>query len=266
MIIEVPYFKYANQYKLWEIKNRSLVEKYDLKLKVYDGIPGSPWNGGRLPLGTAVPTNVPVSFALTNHTVDDLDHAASHEYLKQYHSANNTIIISNLTLLDHLKSLYPEYKFIYSITAYDISNGFDGYDEIEKLVDWIVPRNEIVDHTEEFYKRNTKQYILLFSFECSGCPLYNEHYRVIGEIVKENDKSRNHLYQCWFKNRKLLTEVGYTEDIYSDYTYYTQKKFMHKLLGIDYRIVAGYKIGRNSQKWEKVEEELMEIMAMLESQ
>jgi hypothetical protein len=266
MIIEVPYFKYASQYKLWEIKNRHLVEKYNLKLKVYDGLPNSPWNGGRLPLGTKIPENTNLSFALTNHTVDDFDHEESHNYLRQYHSPSNTIIISNLELLAHLKKLYPNYKYIYSITAYDISNGFDGYDEIEKLVDWIVPRNEIVDNTEEFYKRNTQQYILLFSFECSGCPLYNEHYKVIGEIVKENDKSKNHLYQCWFKNRKLLTEVGYTEDVYSDYTYYTQKKFMHKLLGIDHRILAGYKIGRNSQKFDKIEIELKEITDMLESQ
>lgn len=266
MIIEVPYFKYAAQYKLWEIKNRHLVDKYDLKLKVYDGLPNSPWNGGRLPLNTKVPDNTNVSFALTNHTVDDFDHAPSHELLTQHHKPTNTIIISNLALLDHLKSLYPNYKYIYSITAYDISNGFDGYDEIEKKVDWIVPRNEIVDHTEEFYKRNTQQYILLFSFECSGCPLYNEHYRVIGEIVKNGDTSKNHLFQCWFKNRKLLPEVGQPEDVYSEYTYYTQKKFMHKLLEIDHRILAGYKIGRNSQKWEKIEIELGEIMTLLESQ
>jgi hypothetical protein len=266
MIIEVPYFKYASQYKLWEIRNRRLVDKYNLKLKVYDGLPGSPWNGGRLPLGTSIPEHCPVSFALTNHTVDDLHHKESHELLKKFHSPDNTILISNLELLDHLQKLYPNYKWIYSITAYDISNGFDGYDEIEKRVDWIVPRNEIIDHTEELYKRNTKQYILLFSFECSGCPLYNEHYKVIGEIVKEDDKTRNHLYACWFKNRKLLTEVGYTEDIYSDYTYYTQKKFMHKLLEIDHRILAGYKVGRNSQKFEKIELELKEITDMLESQ
>jgi hypothetical protein len=41
---------------------------------------------------------------------------------------------------------------------------------------------------------------------------------------------------------------------------------MHKLLEIDHRILAGYKVGRNSQKFEKIELELKEITDMLESQ
>ena len=263
MIIEVPYFKYANNYKLWTFQNRKVLDQYDIKLKVYDGIPGSPWNGGRMPLDIEPDEKVDTSFALTNQTIDDFDHAKSHEYLKRFHKPGNTIIISNMELLDHLKSLYPEYKFIYSITAYRIDQGFDGYDEIEKKCDYIVPRNEIIDQTEEFYKRNTKQYILLYSYECSYCPLYVDHYKVIGEIIKDKDQAREHLFKCWFKDRKLLKEVGLDENVYSDYTYMTAKKFHHKLLAIDPKILAGYKVGRNSQSWEKVVEELSEIMELI---
>lgn len=269
MIIEVPYFKYAAQYKLWEMKNRAMVDKHNIVLKVYDGIPNSPWNGGRWPIDTPVPNNVPVSFALTNHTIDDFDDQVSHNCLREHHKATNTIIISNLDLLEHLKKLYPLYKYIYSITAYDISNGFDGYDEIEKLVDYIVPRNEIVNEGDEFYKRNTKQYILLYSYECSYCPLYTDHYKMIGEIVANKDESRKELIQCWFTDRDLLVKAGYDSSIYDGYKYMTSGKFHKKLRAIKPSILAGYKVGRNGrtkQSWDGVEAELNEIVELIDNE
>lgn len=265
MIIEVPYFKYSSKYKLWLFKNRRDVEKYNLKLKVYDGIPGSPWNGGRMPLDTEPDESLNVSFSITNHTVDDFNHEQSHQYMAKFNKPGNSIIISNLDLLKLLKEKYPNYTYIYSITAYNIKNGFDGYDDIEPLVDYIVPRNEIIDQTEEFYKRNTKQYILLYSYECSYCPLYTDHYKVIGEIIKDKDTSREHLFKCWFKDKKLLAEAGYNEADYDGYVYQTAKKFHHKLQEIDPTILGGYKIGRNSQPWEKVEEELSEVMDLIKA-
>lgn len=265
MIIEVPYFKYASNYKLWMFKNKKRLEAHDIELKVYDGIPGSPWNGGRMPLDTEPDDKLHISFAITNHTVDDFDHVTSHEYLNRFNKPGNSIIISNMELFHHLKVLYPNYSFIYSITAYDITNGFDGYAEIEEQMDYIVPRNELIDNLEEFYKRNTKQYILLYSYECSYCPLYTYHYKVIGQIIKDKDRDREHLFECWFKRRTLLPEVGFSSDVYGDYEYFTSGKFHHKLKAIDPNIIAGYKVGRNSQPWHKVEEELNEIIELVES-
>lgn len=260
MVIEVPYFKYTPKYKLWSFINRRVIDEFDIQLKVYDGIPGSPWNGGRAPLDIEPDMSLPVSFALTNHTIEDFDDPISHEYLSRFDREGNGIILSNLELLDNLKLRYKHYHYVYSITAYDIRNGFDGYDEIEKKFDYIVPRNEIVNEGE-FLKRNTKQYILLYSFECSYCPLYIEHYRLIGGIQHKPEKY--HLIQCWFKDRKLLPDAGYKETDYADYEYICSGDFHHKLREIDPSVVGGYKIGRNSQGWLKIEEELGEIIELL---
>ena len=260
MIIEVPYFEYMRKYRLWEFINRRAISEFGIKLKVYDGIPGSPWNGGRAPMDIEPMDDFAVSFALTNHTINDFDDPISHKYLTRFDREGNGIILSNLELLDNLKSRYKNYHYVYSITAYDIKNGFDGYDEIEKKFDYIVPRNEIVNEGE-FLKRNTQQYILLYSFECSYCPLYIEHYKVIGEIQHQPDK--HHLIPCWFKDRKLLPDAGYKETDYAEYEYTHSGDFHHKLRAIDPSVVAGYKIGRNNQGWSKIEDELGEIIELL---
>ena len=260
MIIEVPYFKYTNKYKIWLFENRDVVRKWNIKLKVYDGIPGSPWNGGRIPEDTPIPENYPVSFALTNHTIDDMNHPESLRVLTEYHKKGNTLIISNLELAAHLRKLFPLYDQIYSITHFDISKGWEAYKEIESKFEYIVPRNEIVDQ-EALGLVNSKQYIILFSHECSYCPLYNDHYRTIGQIIK--DGGDTDLYRCWFKERDLLERAGYDPSIYEGYKYMNSKRFHKKLIKIDPRSIAGYKVGRNHQTWFKVEDELRDIVEVL---
>jgi len=261
MIIEVPYFKYINQYKLFKMQNRKILEKYDIDLKVYDGLGNSPWNGGRFPNHDLPKKGINVSFAITAHTINDFNHKESHKILKDYDVPGNSIVISNLELLEKLKTIYKNYIYIYSITAFDINQGFDKYQNIEQLVDYIVPRSELIDNIEEFYKLNTEQYILLYSYECSYCPLYTEHYKYIGENI--NDQSKAHLTKCWFKNKKLFNELKYNVDDY-DYEYTSSAKFHHKLTDIDSNVIGGYKIGRNFQDFDKIKDELWEIIKTIE--
>lgn len=262
MLIEVPYFHYADNYKMWKLHNRSLIKEYNIQLKVYDGLPESPWNGGRTPLDNEPPKGIDISFAITNHTVTDYQHSYSHQYLQMFHKKGNSLIISNLDLAKHLKLMYPDYTYIYSITAFDISNGFGYYKLLEPLFDYIVPRSEIFhpDNINEFYALRTKKYMPLYSYECVNCPLYNQHYKFIGENVM--DKSKKHLTKCWIKNKELFDETPYNADDY-DYEYESSRTFHNKIRSVDPSILGGYKIGRNEQSWESIREELDEIVRLI---
>ena len=259
MIIEVPYFKYINNYKIFKMKHRKLLTKHNIDLKVYDGLANSPWNGGRTPNQDLPIKGINVSFAITAHSVDDFEHLESHNLLNTYNIKGNSIIIANLELLEKLKVLYKNYTYIYSITAFDINKGFDKYKLIEPLVDYIVPRTELID-SDEFYNLNTEQYILLFSYECAYCPLYLDHYKEIGKNVLNPDKQ--YLTMCWFKDKSLFDDLEFNAEDY-DYEYKTSNNFHHKLLDIDPKILGGYKIGRNQQSFEKIEDELKEILGVI---
>lgn len=262
MIIEVPYFHFADNYKLWKLHNRGLLKKYGIKLRIYDGIPESPWNGGRIPLDTEPPKGMDIAFAITAHTVTDYQHPYSHQYLQMFHKKGNSLIISNIELANRLKLLYPDYTYIYSITAMDIKNGFGYYKFIETIFDYIVPRNELFhpDNISEFYKLRTNKYIALYSFECTGCPLYTNHYKLIGENI--NNPEKQHLSKCWFKDRKLFDETPYNADDY-DYEYVTSGSFHDSLRSVSPSKLGGYKIGRNNQSWDKVLDELNEVIRLI---
>ncbi len=247
--IEVPYFKYAKQYRLWELKNKNK----NIKLKIYDGISGSNWNGGRIQEYYNIPKKQDVSFALTRHSNIDFNDKITLDVLEKFNKKGNSIILSNIKLTKMLQSKFKNYDYIFSITAYDISNGFSGYKELEKMYDYIVPRNEIFKNLDNFKDLNIKQYVALFSYECAECPLYNQHYSFIGDIKK----GQEHLAKCWFKDKNLFKETPYNADDY-DYTVVSSIKWNNNTLKLPE--LAGYKIGRNFQSWEDIEIELNEIV------
>ncbi len=251
MIIEVPYFKFANQYKLWILKNKLDIKKHNIDLKVYDGISNSQWNGGRVQNYEEPPKNINISFALTRHNNIDINDQNTLNILNINHKKGNSLILSNIELAIKLKDIFPNYTYIYSITAYDIKDGFDGYIELEKLFDYIVPRVEIFKDLSNFAKLDKSKYIPLYSYECMDCPLYTEHYNYIG-----NTMSFEHS-MCWFKNKELFNSLPYDIHKY-EYEYHTSQIVhmnMKKIKGF-----AGYKIGRNNQTFEKIEDELYDIL------
>ena len=262
MIIEVPYFNFIKQYKLFKMKNKKLLNKLDIDIKVYDGIPGSTWNGGRVNRITTPEKGINISFALTNHTID-YSCDITHKILEEYHNEGNAIIIADTRVIESIREDYPKYKIIYSITGFDISKGFDKYKDIENTCDFIVPRTEIVNDLKFKKEFSTKQYIMLYSYECAYCPLYNEHYKMIGEAA--NDPSKTYLVACWFKNKELFDKTPFVADDY-DYQYITSRNFHDKLTNIKPSTLAGYKIGRNNQTWEQIEMELNEILHLIENE
>lgn len=220
-----------------------------IRLKVYDGISGSKWNGGRIQDYQDVPVGINVTFALTRHDNIDFNDPTTIEILKAHDKPGNSLILANLELRDFLKPKFKNYTYFYSITAYDISNGYLGYLELENKFDYIVPRNEIFKDLSNFNGLDIKKYIPLYSYECSDCPLYNEHYRVIGNLTQDEYE----MSKCWMKDKKLLKKAGYDR---SDFDYkYTISNKWHKnimqLIGVE-----GYKIGRNEQEWDEIEAEL----------
>ena len=66
-----------------------------------------------------------------------------------------------------------------------------------------------------------------------------------------------------FKNKKLFNELKYNVDDY-DYEYTSSAKFHHKLTDIDSNVIGGYKIGRNFQDFDKIKDELWEIIKTIE--
>lgn len=252
IFIEVPYFKYQSHYKMWAMLNKSS----NIRLKVYDGIDGSHWNGGRIQEYSEVPQGISVSFALTRHDNINLKDNDTMKVLKDNDKKGNSIILSSMKLLNFLKTKLHNYTYIYSITAYDISNGYDGYRDIENNFDYIVPRNEIFKDIENFKNLNNKKYIALNSFECSDCPLYNEHYRVIGNL----NKDQAHLAKCWMKNNDLLKEMGYDKSQF-DYKYTISNRWYNNIMKVDG--LAGYKIGRNEQSWEAILDELDTLVSLI---
>jgi len=263
MIIEVPYFKYLTHYKLWKFKNKKIVEKYKIDFKVYDGIPNSPWNGGRTPENIMPVKGISVSFSLTNVNIDNYYDEVSHQILKEYNIVGNSIIISDLKLCAMLQDMYSNYTFIYSITAMKLNTlDKDGvqdmltrYTKIEPLVDYIVPRVEIMEHPDLLHIINMKQYLILYSYECVYCPFYNEHYN----FVNANQEMKG----CWFKTPKLFDETPFNKDDY-DYQYNDSRIFFSNMDYFKYNKVAGFKIGRNEQSWEKMTNEINDIILKIE--
>lgn len=267
MFIEIPYFEFINNYKLWILKNSNRLKKLGsirpITFKIYDGIPNSSWNGGRIPGNIDIPKNFNVSFAMTNHHLN-LDDEYTIDILKQYDIKGNTLIISDYQKIDQLRKLFKNYQYILSITAFDLNKfSFDDYSKLEIDFDFIVPRVEIFnnDYIQNFKFLNKQKYLILYSFECSGCPLYTKHYEFIGNNI--NDKSNYHLFKCWFKNLDLLQEAGFDKNDYN-YSYQDSSQFNKNIVAHNLWEFGGIKIGRNNQPWEKIQEELEEIISHLE--
>ena len=70
-------------------------------------------------------------------------------------------------------------------------------------------------------------------------------------------------YSTMVKNKKLFNELKYNVDDY-DYEYTSSAKFHHKLTDIDSNVIGGYKIGRNFQDFDKIKDELWEIIKTIE--
>lgn len=262
MFIEVPYFKYYKDYQIFYFNNIEKFKRAGIELKIFDGIPGSLLNGGRNGIKDGIPAKKNLNFVLTSSTFtkEDLEKDIAFEILKEYDDQSNAIITGSFDILKKAKSLYKNIKYIFSITAYDIigksaQDVLDFYQNIEQHFDYIVPRVEVIDILgNRLEELNLKQYIFLESYECYGCPLYMEHFKVISTI----DKGEAHpkFGNCWIKDKRLLKDLNIQEP---DYQYKTSEKTLPKTFKLPVQ-PAGYKIGRNNQPFETILEDIHKIL------
>ncbi len=260
VIIEVPYFKYYRDYMLFYYKNIIKFKEVGAVLKVFDGIPGSRLNGGRSGIKDGIPSKENMNFVLTSKTCtsDDIEIDPAFEILKEYDNNTCAVITGDYRILNKCKRLFKNFSYIYSITAVDIENRtpdelLELYLGIEKDFDYIVPRVELFDILGERTKElDISRYILLESYECYGCPLYQQHFTEISNI--DIGKRDPKFGECWIRDPDLLKELGI--DL-PDYQYKTSQKNIDSFLEMP---AAGYKIGRNNQSLEIILEDIMYIL------
>ena len=88
--------------------------------------------------------NVPVCLTFSNPVVD-LDNIVGNQLLQDYHGNNYVIAVSD-ELRSYIRTNFPKYKLVFSITGNSCSEvkltkqGIDYYKSLEDKWDYIVPR------------------------------------------------------------------------------------------------------------------------------
>jgi hypothetical protein len=283
MIIELPYFDFIEDYFKLFIKYKKVL-KENTEIVIYDNLGKSIFNGGRIRDNELTEsqikklvmiskiTDISIGFVLSNNNSFDyiknngININEEIEYLIEYlfdlsKKINIHLIIGNDELYKILKREFnikniKNIRFIKSITSLDIN--FNNYIEYEKTYDYIVPRVEIYSNLNNFNDLNLSKYILLNSFECSGCPFYNEHYNLISSD-KINPVDFD-IKKCFFKDNEKNGLKLLNKDSDLDYEYHTSEIHQLNYNALNKNKFAGLKIGRNDLDFEKIKTEFLEIL------
>ena len=194
----------------------------DHNITVYDSIGNCEWNGGRLNrninytetmLKFYYSRNINIALTFSNHIVD-LNNQYGNELLTKFHKKNNKIIVANENLYNYIKSNFPNYTLIYSITGLlDLNvpmkeSDIMFYKELELKYDYIVPREEHL-FDKLFKNLNPNKYeIMLSPTTCTyNCPLLKYHYHVINEsnIIHNKIDDNYKLEKCILKYDKTYS-------------------------------------------------------------
>jgi len=122
-------------------------------LVVYDGINKCRWNGGRINrdvfyndalINYYYNKDVSIALTMSNHKIN-LDDATGNHLLEKFHKEGNALIIVNDDLRQYVRTNFPKYDLIYSITGMGLLNiplqdsDIAWYKDLESKYDWIVP-------------------------------------------------------------------------------------------------------------------------------
>jgi len=284
--IELPYFDedIIKNYQSFIFTNTKLFK--DKHIIIYDHLEGSIFNGGRahnpILLKDVLPffkkTGFTPGFTLTNHlSFDEIVELKGESFLNgNLEKLMNTIefllkeikeinlIISNDELKkiinDNFKSNIIFNKSITSLSTTIDKKVFSNYDYIIPRVD-LYKDLDLLDEYKAFYNNM----IFLVSYECSGCPIYNTHYKLISQHnIQRFDYD---VKECFYKKKE---NFKYISDIYSpnndDYEYCTSeiyKNNIQKFISRNFKKIGGVKIGRNSKDITLIKKELNVIKNIL---
>lgn len=162
---------------------------------VFDGPRLCPWNGGRVNENVWDTeqqknywrdNNVPVCLTFSNPVVD-LDNIVGNQLLQDYHGNNYVIAVSD-ELRSYIRTNFPKYKLVFSITGNSCSEvkltkqGIDYYKSLEDKWDYIVPRQGHAIQSE-FQALDVSRYEVLLNGRCiPGCTFWLKHFGKIAEV------------------------------------------------------------------------------------
>jgi len=194
---------------------------------VYDGVNHCRWNGGRVNRNIQETEKqkkaydalgVGIAFAFSNPTIEDVNDPVGNDLLERYHDSKNSIILSNYKLLEHIRTKYPLYQCIYSITGHPalVRNPSAYYARLEKDFDIIVPKLEHNMIIEE-YTDNVSMYELLINDDCLyDCPLWKKHFdkishqNTLGARYEDDIEKYYKIEECWLPKEKFDPDIGDT--------------------------------------------------------
>lgn len=218
-------FARSKAIQLFILKNRNRINSHNIT--VYDGINKCAWNGGRVNRDvyydekiTNFYYNNNISIALTfSNPVIDLSDIVGNKLLKLFHKENNAIILVNDRLRDYIRTKYPRYRLIYSITGMGEVNvpiqdsDIRFYKSLESRFDLIVPRMEHVFDERFQTELNMSKYEIMLNDTCIwNCSKYKEHF---DSIALQNTLNNNYnektkeIEECWIKGFDPFKDSSY---------------------------------------------------------
>lgn len=187
--------------------------KGNAKIVVYDGINKCKWNGGRINRDvyhtdglTNYYYNKDISIALTftNHNIDVTDKVGN-ELLEKFHKEGNAIILINEELRNYIRTNFPKYDLIYSITGMGLLNvpmqdsDVEFYKDLESKYDWIVPKFEHI-FDPRANELNKGMWEVMVNDTCIwNCKYYDQHFKAIANENTLGNEYSAAVEECWIK-------------------------------------------------------------------
>ena len=170
---------------------------------IFGAIPGMIWNGGTFDLNVGVidlnyysymadmyeGMGIPLKFTLTNGKLEPSDcyDRFCNKILEIFDNRNNEILINSPILEEYLRTKYPNYKFVKSITStredFDLNEALTQYDSI------VLPKrhNKNFDLLNSVPEKNRDKIEILVNENCQpNCPIQYDHYLKYNDVQLYN--------------------------------------------------------------------------------
>jgi len=248
-------------------------------LTVYDGINLCRWNGGRINREVfdseqqkQAYENLGVNFAFvfSNPTID-LNDPVGNDILERYHREGNSIILQNYDLLEYVRTKFPLYQTVFSITGHPggvVKDPTNYYQQLERHFDIIVPKLEH-NMVIEQYTDDVSKYELLINDDCVyNCPVWRKHFDAIAQKNTEGliySSDLESVEECWLPKTIFDPSVGDTKmmkELGIEFGMSLTKEHLKNRMqvGINKFKLSGREFGTHSPTYESYLQSLIEMI------
>lgn len=183
----------------------------DNEIVVYDGINKCRWNGGRINrdiqytdglINYYYGKNVSIALTMSNHKIN-LDDTMGNHLLEKFHKEGNAIILVNEELRKYIRTNFPKYDLIYSITGMGLLNiplkdsDIAFYKQLEQDYDWIVPRFEHIFDPRSNELDKTKWEVMVNDTCVYKCKHFDAHFKAIADENTADRPYSKEVEECW---------------------------------------------------------------------